>query len=35
MTLLAWILVFSLLGGVLSVMAAATLLVVPTGWRDR
>lgn len=35
MTLLAWILVFSLLGGVLSVLAAATLLAVPPALRDR
>jgi len=35
MTLLGWIIVFTLLGGVLSVMAAGSFLLIPESWRSR
>jgi len=35
MTLLVWIMLFSLLGGVLSVVAAASFLLIPESWRTR
>jgi zinc and cadmium transporter len=35
MTLLGWIVVFSLVGGVLSVLAAASFLLIPESWRQR
>ena len=35
MTLLGWIIVFSLVGGVLSVTAAASFLLIPESWRQR
>jgi len=35
MTLLGWIIVFTLLGGVLSVAAAASFLLIPESWRSR
>jgi zinc and cadmium transporter len=35
MSLLTWILLFSLLGGVLSVLAASIYLALPERWRDR
>ncbi len=35
MSLLLWILLFCLLGGVLSVLAAAAFLVLPPRWRER
>jgi len=35
MTLLPWIVLFSLLGGVLSVVAAASFLLIPESWRTR
>ncbi len=35
MSLLFWIVLFCLLGGVLSVLAAAVFLVLPGGWRER
>ncbi len=35
MSLLAWILAFSLLGGLLSVLAAASFLALPDRWRER
>jgi zinc and cadmium transporter len=35
MTLLAWIVLFTLLGGVLSVLAAAMFLLLPEPWRAR
>ena len=35
MTLLAWIVVFTLLGGVLSVVAAGAYLLIPERWRQR
>jgi len=35
MSLLTWIILFSLLGGVLSVLAAGTLLLLPEPWRLR
>ena len=35
MSLLSWILLFCLLGGVLSVLAAAAFLVLPASWRER
>lgn len=35
MTLLSWIIIFSLVGGVLSVIAAASFLVLPQYWRQR
>ncbi len=35
MTLLAWIIVFSLVGGVLSVLAASVFLILPEGVRSR
>ncbi len=35
MNLLGWIVLFCLLGGVLSVMAAALFLVLPATWRER
>ncbi len=35
MNLLGWIILFCLLGGVLSVMAAAVFLVLPLAWRER
>jgi len=34
-SLLAWIVLFCLLGGVLSVLAAATFLALPAAWRER
>lgn len=35
MTLLVWIVLFTLLGGVLSVLAAAGFLLIPDSWRSR
>jgi len=35
MALIYWILIFSLLGGVLSVLAASIFLVLPADWRNR
>jgi len=35
MTLLPWIVLFSLLGGVLSVVAASSFLLIPESWRTR
>jgi zinc transporter ZupT len=35
MSLLTWIIIFSLLGGVLSVLAAAAFLLFPQQWRSR
>ncbi len=35
MSLLYWILIFSLLGGVLSVLAASVFLILPDNWRNR
>lgn len=35
MTLLAWIILFTLFGGVLSVLAAALFLLLPEPWRNR
>jgi zinc and cadmium transporter len=35
MSLLAWIIIFSLLGGVLSVLVAASFLLLPEGFRSR
>jgi len=35
MTLLTWIIVFSLVGGVLSVLAASVFLILPAGVRSR
>lgn len=35
MTLLAWIILFTLFGGVLSVLAAALFLLLPENWRTR
>ncbi|HCU54319.1 MAG TPA: ZIP zinc transporter [Gammaproteobacteria bacterium] len=35
MTLIGWIIAFSLVGGVLSVLAAASFLLIPESWRSR
>jgi zinc and cadmium transporter len=35
MTLLAWIIIFTLFGGVLSVVAAGAFLLIPEAWRHR
>lgn len=35
MTLLGWIIAFTLVGGVLSVLAAASFLLIPESWRNR